>query len=184
MIDEYDVASAKLFLKGLWPNNDWDSEHMERTPERFAKMLDELTSAEEFEFTTFESDSDEMVVCKDITFHSLCAHHIVPYIGTAHVAYIPQSRLVGLSKIPRAVRYHAAGLTVQEELTKAIADRMEQELNPLGVAVVMKAEHMCATIRGVKAPGMQTITSTMRGRFGDHDRLARSEFLSFIQSSL
>jgi|SRR4051812_46742022 GTP cyclohydrolase I len=178
------AVDAKILFVNIWPDWDWNDQHLSETPKRFVKMLNELTTPEEFDFTTFESDSDEMVVCKDITFHSLCAHHIVPYMGTAHVAYIPQGRLVGLSKIPRAVRYHAAGLTVQEELTKAIADRMEEELNPLGVAVVMKAEHMCATIRGVKAPGMQTITSTMRGRFADHDRLARSEFLSFIQSSL
>jgi GTP cyclohydrolase I len=184
MYDEYDVNNATRFLTDMWATLDWDSEHMKRTPERFVKMLDELTKKEEFEFTTFESNSDEMVVCKDITFHSLCAHHIVPYMGTAHVAYIPQGRIVGLSKIPRTVRYHASGLTVQEELTKAIADRLESELDPLGVAVVMEAEHMCASIRGVKSPGMKTITSTMRGRFGDHDRLARSEFLSFIQSSL
>jgi GTP cyclohydrolase IA len=184
MIDDHDVHQATMFLTGLWPQQPWESEHMKRTPERFAKMLQELSTPEEFEFTTFESDSDEMIVCKDITFHSLCAHHIVPYIGTAHVAYIPQGRIVGLSKIPRTVRYHAAGLTVQEELTKHIADYMEENLNPLGVAVVMQAEHMCATLRGVKAPGMMTVTSAMRGRFGDHDRLARSEFLAFIQSSL
>lgn len=184
MIDEFDVHEATQFLTGLWPKQPWESEHMKRTPERFAKMLDDLTTRELFEFTTFESDSEEMIVCKDITFHSLCAHHIVPYIGTAHVAYIPQGRIVGLSKIPRTVRYHAAGLTVQEELTKSIADYMEEKLDPLGVAVVMQAEHMCATLRGVKAPGMKTVTSCMRGRFADHDRLARSEFLTFIQSSL
>src|SRR3972149_5813357 len=178
------IDDARVLFENLWPEWEWSNQHMKETPKRFVKMLYELTYKEDFEFTTFESKSEEMIVCKDITFHSLCAHHIVPYMGTAHVAYIPQGRIVGLSKIPRTVRYHAAGLTVQEDLTKQIADFMEEKLNPLGVAVVLNAEHMCASLRGVKAPGMKTITSSMRGRFGDHDRLARSEFLAFIQSSL
>lgn len=172
---------AALLLKRLWPKADWESPHMEKTPLRFAKMLQDLTTPEPFEFTTFESDSNEMVICKDITFHSLCAHHIVPYMGVAHVAYIPNGRIVGLSKIPRAVRNHAASLSVQEELTSSITDTFEQTLNPIGVAVVMEAEHMCATLRGVKAAGMKTITSCMRGAFADHDKQARSEFLHFIK---
>ena len=175
------IEEATSLLKHLFPNVDWDSEHMDRTPQRFVNMLEDLTTREPFEFTTFPSDSNNMVICKDITFHSLCAHHIVPYMGVAHVAYIPEDVIVGLSKIPRLVRYMAADLTVQEELTTAIADRLEAELNPVGVAVVMEAEHMCATLRGVRAAGMTTVTSSMQGAFADHDRLARAEFLQFIR---
>lgn len=175
------IINAQQMLNYIFPDADWDSEHMERTPERFVHMLEDLTTKEPFEFTTFPSKSDEMVICKDITFHSLCAHHIVPYMGVAHVAYIPKDEIVGLSKIPRLVRFEAAALTVQEELTNAIANVFEATLNPVGVAVVMEAEHMCATLRGVKAPGMKTVTSCMRGAFADHTRLARSEFLHFIK---
>src|SRR3954471_7932513 len=144
-IDLNDVSEeqlAKALFTKLWGPATTLTEHGIGTPERFVKMLKQLTTPEEFEFTTFESDSDEMIVCKDITFSSLCAHHIVPYMGKAHVAYIPQGRIVGLSKIPRTVRYHASDLTVQEELTKDIANHLESQLDPLGVAVVMEAEHM------------------------------------------
>lgn len=175
------IEEAKVFLTNLFPEKDWTSEHMRNTPERFVKMLEDLTYKEPFEFTVFPSDSNEMVICKDINFHSLCAHHLIPYRGVAHVAYIPNDVIVGLSKIPRTVRWYAADLTVQEELTQAIADRLEAELDPIGVAVVMEAEHMCATLRGVKAAGMTTITSCMEGAFADHDRLARAEFLQFIR---
>lgn len=181
LLRDTSVEEAKVFLKNMFPEKDWDSAHMGNTPERFVKMLEDLTQKEPFEFTVFPTESNEMVVCKDITFHSLCAHHIIPYMGVAHVAYIPNDVIVGLSKIPRLVRYCAADLTVQEELTQQIADRLEAELDPVGVAVVMEAEHMCATLRGVKAAGMKTVTSCMEGAFADHDRLARAEFLQFIR---
>lgn len=180
-VEDPAIKHAAGLLQYVFPDADWDSDHMTRTPERFVHMLEDLTTKEPFEFTTFESTSDEMVVCRAITFHSLCAHHVIPYMGVAHVAYIPNGRLVGLSKIPRLVRYHAADLTVQEELTSRIAWHMEEELQPKGVAVVMEAEHMCATLRGVKAPGMTTVTSCMRGAFADHEKLARAEFLQFIK---
>lgn len=175
------VEEAKVFLRNLFPEKDWDSEHMKNTPERFVKMLEDLTEKEMFTWTQFASTSDEMVICKDIHFHSLCAHHLIPYVGVAHVAYIPKDYIVGLSKIPRLVRHKAADLTVQEELTASIAFEMEENLQPVGVGVVMEAEHMCATLRGVKAAGMKTITSCMRGAFADHQRLARAEFLQFIK---
>lgn len=173
---------AALLFKRIWGDRfDWDSEHHRDTPNRFANMLRDLTHQEPFKFTTFESDSDEMVIVKDIDFHSLCAHHIVPFIGRAHVAYIPNGKLVGISKIARTIRFHAADLTVQEELTQTIAKDLAEHLEPVGVAVVMEAEHMCMTLRGVKAPGAKTITSCMLGAFADHDKQARSEFLSLIK---
>lgn len=175
------VDDARVLFENLWPERDWSNEHLKRTPERFVKMLRELTTPEEFEFTTFESGRDDMIICKNIDFHSLCAHHVVPFIGRAHIGYIPQGKMVGLSKIPRLVKYHAAGLTVQEVLTTAIAQDLEERLGARGVAVVMDAKHLCAGIRGVECPEMDTITSCMLGVFADHSRLARGEFLQLIQ---
>jgi GTP cyclohydrolase I len=170
-----------VFLQ-LWGRRfDWSSEHMQKTPERFVKMLQELTTPEEVDFTTFASSSDEMVVLQNISFHSLCAHHIVPFMGVCHVAYIPNGRIVGLSKIPRVVKHYAADLTVQEELTTAIAEHLDLHLQPLGVAVVMRAEHLCATIRGVQSPGMLTTTSKMTGVFLDPAKGAREEFLALVR---
>ncbi len=171
----------KLFESIFGDRYDWDNEHLIKTPQRFVKMLKELTTPEEFEFTTFDTVRDEMIICKNIDFHSLCAHHIVPYIGRAHVGYIPQGRMVGLSKIPRLVKYHAAGLTVQETLTTVIAQDLESRLEARGVAVVLDAKHLCAGIRGVQCPEMDTITSCMLGVFADHERLARQEFLHLIK---
>lgn len=172
---------ARGLLIALWPELDWESEHMKDTPKRLVKMYTELTQPEEFEFTVFPSVSDEMVIVKDIQFNSLCAHHLVPFIGKAHVAYIPNEWIVGLSKIPRCVKWHAADLTVQEELTQSIADDLEEKLSPVGVAVVMEAEHMCCSLRGVRAAGSKTITSCMKGAFADHTKQARAEFLHFIK---
>lgn len=163
---------------------DWNSQHMEKTPERFVKMLRELTTPEEFEFTTFHSSADEMIVIRDIDFVSVCAHHIVPFIGKAHIAYVPQGKIAGLSKFARLVKNLAKDLTVQEELTTRIANALYLELDPKGIAVVMQAEHLCMTIRGVQSPGTLTVTSSMMGVFADHTRLARQEFMSIIQSSL
>lgn len=155
----------------------------DRTAERFLNMLQELTTKPEFEFTTFESRHDEMVTMGPIAFTSLCAHHVIPFMGTAHVAYIPQGKIAGLSKLARTVQYHMRGLWNQEDLTAAIADTLEERLEPLGVAVIMKAEHLCMTIRGAQSPGTMTTTSVMRGVFADHTRLARQEFLHFVNGS-
>jgi GTP cyclohydrolase IA len=167
---------------GAWPGNhsNQPDEHLRGTPERFLKMLRDLTQPEEFTFTTFETRSNEMVIVKDIDFVSLCAHHIIPFIGKAHVAYVPQGKIAGLSKIARVVKNKAKTLTVQEELTTEIANEIYGHLEPQGLAVVLEAEHMCMTIRGVQSPGTTTITSSMSGVFADHNRLARSEFLQLI----
>jgi GTP cyclohydrolase IA len=175
---------ARAYMELLWGERfDFESEHMEGTPARHAKMLLELTTPVPFEFTTFRSTSDEMIVVEGIEFVSLCAHHIVPFIGKAHIAYVPRKHIAGLSKFARCVRYHAADLTVQEELTTKIANHIEDVLDPLGVAVVLRAEHLCMTIRGVQAPGTKTTTSKMTGVFADHTRLARTEFFNLIRGA-
>lgn len=162
-----------------------DDGHGDDTPARFVKMLRALTEPEPFEFTCFPNSdgSNEMILQQDITFVSLCNHHVLPFIGRAHVAYIPGDRIVGLSKLARVVRFYAAGLQVQERLTTQIADRLEEELSPEGVAVVLQAEHTCMTIRGVKAPGSHTTTSAMRGVFSDHSRTAKAELFQLISSA-
>lgn len=173
------VYHARAMLEGLGVN--CHSEHSIDTPKRLVKMLHELTTPEPFNFTTFESDSDEMIIVKDITFSSLCAHHTAPFVGRAHIGYVPDGRIAGLSKFARAVRYCAKAFTVQEELTSDIYIMLEDRLSPQGLAVVLEAEHMCMTIRGVQAPGTKTITSKMGGVFAQHDRLARQEFLNLIK---
>lgn len=152
-----------------------------KTPARFVKALRELTSPDEnWEFTTFDTLSDEMVVVRDIRFASLCRHHVLPFMGVCHVAYVPNGQLAGLSKIPRLVSACSASLNTQEELTSEIALKLLDKLNPLGVGVMMEAEHTCMTIRGALAPGTLTYTGCMRGVFADHAKTAKAEFMSRI----
>jgi GTP cyclohydrolase IA len=155
--------------------------HMKDTPRRFVAMMKELTESEPFNFTTFEATSDEMIVEVGIPFYTLCAHHVVPFHGRAHVGYVPNAKLAGLSKFGRLVKAIAKGLWVQEELTAAIADALESELEPRGVAVILRGEHMCMSMRGVQMPGVITQTAAMRGVFGDHSRTAKAEFLEAIR---
>jgi GTP cyclohydrolase I len=181
-----DVSPNRALVESIWgPDRfDWDSEHFERTPERFVTMLRELTDQKEFNFTMFDAGNiDEMVVIKNIDFVALCAHHIVPFMGKCHIGYIPLKHMAGLSKFARLVKYHAANLTVQEQLTQTICDDLGERLNPAGVMVVMEAEHLCMTIRGVQSPGTTTITSAVTGVFADHTRQARAEFLNLIKES-
>ncbi len=140
--------------------------HMKDTPKRWARSLKEMTTPQDFKFTTFEHDGDsEMVAVGPIKFYSLCAHHVLPFFGEAFVAYIPKGKVAGLSKLARVVKETSKGLWVQENLTTEIADLLEENLDPIGAAVVMKAEHLCMTMRGVKEPGARTTTSEMRGAF-------------------
>jgi GTP cyclohydrolase I len=151
------------------------------TPRRVAAMYEELLTAKDFNPTTFPNDDgyDELVLSKDIPFTSLCAHHALPFSGVAHVGYLPGERILGLSKLARIVHYFSHSLQVQERLTKQIADWLERELSPRGVGVVIEAEHLCMTIRGVQAAGSKTVTSTMYGLL--RERVAtRQEFLSLI----
>lgn len=177
------IKQASCFLQDLMPQENWKDEHHKRTPERFAQMLLDLTTREPFEFTTFPADLNEMIVMRQIPFVSLCAHHIIPFQGVAHVAYIPNKQMAGLSKLARTVQYWAKGLWTQEGLTERITLDLQNKLQgPLGVAVVMEAEHLCMSIRGVKAPGVKTITSKMLGVFLDPSKGAREEFLNLIRT--
>lgn len=161
-----------------------DSEHMKDTPGRYVRMMQELTTPEAFNFTTFEATSDEMVVLSPIPFYTLCAHHVVPFYGKAHIGYVPGGRIAGLSKFTRLVKNMAKGLWVQEDLTAAIADGIEEELQPRGTAVILRGEHMCMSMRGVCTPGVVTSTQTMRGVFADHNRTAKMEFLEAIRTGV
>jgi GTP cyclohydrolase I len=183
--DNASVVEAAEYLLAKTTGLRNDDGHGDETAERFVKMLRQLTTPEPFEFTCFDNTegNNEMILQQDITFVSLCNHHVLPFIGRAHVAYIPAGRIVGLSKLARVVRYYAAGLQVQERLTTQIAERLEAELEPLGVAIILQAEHTCMTIRGVKAPGSYTTTSAMRGVFSDHEKTAKAELMQLITSA-
>jgi GTP cyclohydrolase I len=169
------------FLRDLCP--DASTEVLENTPHRYTQAFRELMGHhdESWSFTTFESDCDEMIIVKDISFVTLCEHHLLPFMGKAHAAYIPQGRIAGLSKIARAVRAKARGIWTQEHLTMEIADFIEKNLDPIGVGVILEAEHTCMAIRGVKADGSRTTTSAMRGAFREKGNEARSEFLSLVK---
>jgi GTP cyclohydrolase I len=159
-------------------------DHRADTPQRFLKMLWQLTQREEFNFTTFPAKSDEMVVLGPIPFYTMCAHHTAPFFGNAFIGYVPNGSIAGLSKFARAVKYLAKGFWVQEELTTEIATYLERKLYPRGIAVVVQAEHLCMAMRGVQQPGVITTTSSMRGVFADHDRTAKAEFMQFIERSM
>ena len=160
------------------------TESMSRTPERVASMYEELLAPPEFSVTTFpnEGDYDELVVVRDVPFHSLCQHHLLPFHGVAHVAYLPGERIVGLSKLARVVERFARDLQVQERLTQQVADWLEAELEPQGVGVVVEAEHLCMTVRGVRKPGARTITSAVRGMLR-RDPRTRAEFLALVRGT-
>ena len=169
------AAADMLAALGL----DTESEDLRDTPRRVADAYIELLSPEPFEATTFANEEgyDELLVVRAIPFHSLCAHHLLPFQGVAHVGYLPGERLVGLSKLARVVDHFARGLQVQERLTMQVADWLERELSPRGVGVVMEAEHLCMSLRGVQKPGSRTVTSALRGLVRTDGR-TREEFLS------
>lgn len=154
------------------------------TPARVARMYAELLTPEPFQLTTFENDGnyDELVLVRDIRFSSLCEHHLLPFHGVAHVGYLPGDRILGLSKLARLVEFHARRLQVQERMTSQIADALREALDPRGVGVVMEAEHLCMSIRGVRAPGTRTVTSALYGLLRD-DPSTRQEFLELTRSS-
>ena len=158
---------------------DLDDEARRDTPRRVARMFTELLTPQPFDATTFPNDGgyDELVVARDIPFHSLCEHHLLPFTGVAHVGYLPGERIVGLSKLARVVDHFARAPQVQERLTTQVAGWLERELAPKGVGVVLEAEHSCMTIRGVQKPGATTVTSALHGLVRD-DQRTRSEFLA------
>lgn len=160
---------------------DVNREGLQDTPKRYIKFLTEFFNVSEFRFTTFDAEeTDEMIIESNIPFYSLCEHHIAPFFGVAHVAYIPDRRIVGLSKLPRTVDLYSRRLQNQERITTQIAQRLQDELQPKGVGVVLKAQHLCVAMRGVKKHNTWTTTSKMLGAF-KQDLNCRNEFLSLIK---
>ncbi len=175
--------AVRATLKSI--GEDPDREGLQRTPDRVARMYEELTSGYHIDpikminDALFDVEYSEMVVVKDIDFYSLCEHHMLPFYGRAHVAYIPQGKVVGLSKIPRIVEMFARRLQVQERLTQQITDFIDEVLHPLGVAVVVEGVHMCSMMRGVKKANASMVTSAVSGAFRN-DPKTRSEFMEHI----
>jgi GTP cyclohydrolase I len=153
--------------------------HLADTPRRVADAYAELLTPEPFDLTTFPNDEgyDELVLARDIPFRSLCQHHMLPFHGVAHVGYIPGERILGLSKLARVVERFAADLQVQERLTQQVADWLADQVEPKGVGVVLEAEHLCMSLRGVKAHGSRTVTSAVHGLLRD-DARSRQEFFA------
>jgi GTP cyclohydrolase I len=158
-----------------------------RTPERMEKSMAFLTRGYTMDVNTvlhdalFDVDYDEMVIVKDIEFYSMCEHHLLPFFGKAHVAYVPNGKVIGLSKIPRLVDVFARRLQVQERLTRQIADAITEAINPQGVAVILEAEHLCMMMRGVEKQHSATVTSAMLGVFKTQLQ-TRNEFLSLVRT--
>jgi GTP cyclohydrolase IA len=178
-----DLASAERAAADLLAalGADLDSEHLRETPRRVAQAYAELLTPMPFSPTTFPNEEgyDELVLVRDIPFQSLCAHHLLPFEGTAHIAYLPGERIIGLSKLGRVVDLFARDLQLQERLTTQVADWLEQRLKPRGVGVIVQAEHLCMSLRGVQKPGALTVTSALRGTVKDDPR-TRQEFLSLV----
>jgi len=178
-----DSVKNMLQIIGEDPNR----EGLIKTPERVFKAFEFMTKGykqnpqEILNEALFTSSNDEMVLIKDIEFYSMCEHHLLPIIGRAHVAYIPNGKVVGLSKIPRMVEVFARRLQIQEQLTEQIADAITDVIEPKGVGVVIQARHMCMEMRGVEKVNSVTTTSALRGMFRERD--TRSEFLDFVNSS-
>ncbi|MEN4013374.1 MAG: GTP cyclohydrolase I FolE [Chloroflexota bacterium] len=185
---DFDIIrqNVESILRAVGENPDRDG--LKKTPDRVARMYEELLAGYRTDPVAlvndalFEVEYDEMVVVRDIEFYSLCEHHMLPFLGRAHVAYIPRGRVVGLSKIPRVVDMFARRLQVQERMTRQIADFLQEVLRPRGVAVVVEAIHMCSMIRGVKKHDSRMTTSSMLGAFRNN-MATRMEFLDNISRS-
>lgn len=182
--EEFEQAITKVLeLIGEDPQR----EGLIKTPARVAKALDFLTEGyhqnpkEILSQALFTSSNDEMVLVRDIEFYSMCEHHMLPIIGRAHVAYIPDGKVVGLSKIPRIVNVFARRLQIQEQMTEQIADAISETINPKGVAVVLHARHMCMEMRGVEKINSTTVSSALRGLFKSDER-TRNEFYNLINT--
>jgi GTP cyclohydrolase I len=182
-----DVPAVEDLTRSLLTHlgEDPKREGLQRTPARVARAWQELTAGYRVDVdklinkALFTESYSEMVVVKDITFYSLCEHHLLPFFGTCHVAYIPDGKIVGLSKIPKLVRAFSRRLQVQERLTQQIAETLLTKVHPLGVAVVIEARHMCMEMRGAESLNSPTVTSAMLGRFRS-DARTREEFLALI----
>ncbi len=183
MVNKEKIEQAvRLLLEGI--GEDCDREGLRQTPERVARMYEEIfagmdQSAKEHLSKTFTAENNEMIVEKDISFYSTCEHHLMPFYGKVHIAYIPDGKVVGISKLARTVEVFARRLQIQEQMTAQIADAIMEDLQPKGVIVMAQAEHMCMTMRGVKKPGSQTVTMVARGLLKENENL-QNLFLNFV----
>lgn len=183
MVDKDKIKEAvKMIIEAI--GEDVEREGLVETPDRIARMYEEIFSgmgsdASEYLTKTFPIDNDDMVIEKDIVFHSMCEHHFLPFFGKAHIAYIPNGRVTGLSKLARTVEVFSKRPQLQEQMTAQIADAIMKHLNAKGVMVVMEAEHLCMTMRGVKRPGTKTVTTTYRGAFNE-DKSLRDEVFRLL----
>ncbi len=183
MFDKEKIKKGvELILEGI--GEDKNREGLAETPERIARMYEEIfagmyQTAEEPLSKTFSVSNREMVMEKDIVFYSTCEHHFMPFYGKAHVAYIPNGKVVGLSKLARTVEVFARRPQLQEQLTEQIADAIMEYLQPKGAIVMIEAEHMCMTMRGVKKPGSKTVTFSMKGAFEENEALV-NRFLTMV----
>ena len=176
-------AGVRLILDGI--GEDLNREGLLETPDRIAKMYEELAAGYTDDAAVhlqkrFHVDNSDMVLEKDIPFYSFCEHHMLPFYGTAAIAYIPDGEVVGLSKMARTVEVYAKRFQLQERLSAQIADAFMQELNPKGVMVLIEAEHMCMTMRGIKKPGTKTVTAVTRGVFDNNEEL-QNRFFRMIE---
>lgn len=172
---EQNIRELLVFLK-----QDIDREGLKETPLRYLKAMREFLTPPDWKATTFDSEGmDEMIIVKDIHFYSLCEHHLAPFIGTGAIAYIPNEKIIGISKLPRTLETFSRRLQNQERITSQVAEYLQELLKPKGVAVLLQAQHHCMTIRGVKKHQAVTITSKMTGCFKS-DPICRNEFLSLI----
>ena len=174
--------AVKLFLEGI--GEDTAREGLRDTPKRIAQMCEELFGGYQMDAAghlsrVFHSDTGDMVVEKDITFYSTCEHHLLPFYGKVHIGYIPDGRVVGLSKLARTVETYARRAQIQEQLTSQIADALMKYLSPRGVMVMVEAEHMCMSMRGIKKPGAKTAVYAVRGVF-EQDKTLQQMFMSLL----
>ena len=161
--------------------DDSQREGLQKTPHRYVKFLQEFLSPDPFEFTVFDSEGyDQMIVQSDIAFYSLCEHHLAPFFGTGTIAYIPNGKIVGLSKLARVLDRFARRFQNQERITTQVAEYIQAELDPLGVAVILRAQHLCMGMRGIKKPNTYTTTSKMIGLFKT-DVKARMELMELLK---
>lgn len=180
MIDEVKLQQAvRLFLEAI--GEDVQREGLQDTPRRISQMCKEVfgglgKDASEHLKVTFDAEGSEMVLEKDITFYSVCEHHLVPFFGKAHIAYIPNGKVAGLSKLARTVETYSRRPQIQENLTAQIADDMMKYLKPKGVMVMLEAEHLCMSMRGVNKPGTKTVSYICRGEFEQNQNLQNTFF--------